>query len=374
MSFFDRVLEPPTYGYERNGTLYVPTHKELVREFFKSINVFRSKKNWLQFVGWFTTSLFAIPFFIFIFKYFRWDYAFLGLTYSMVCLGSFGTFWFHRYSTHRGYRFRNPFAIFLLRNLVIKIIPEEVYVISHHVHHRKSELPGDPYNVHAGWLYCFLADANHQRIGQNLNPSEYAQLKKLLRDTGVKLNSYEQYQKWGSLCHPFYTICHYVFNWLFWYGVFYFIGGTQLAVAIFGMTVVWAVGVRTFNFDGHGGGKDLRRKGIDFNWEDLSINRVWPGYVAGEWHNNHHLYPGGARSGFLPYQIDIPWYLVKFLHHIGAITDYKDDRAAFYRDHYEPYLKSLKTPPQSEEMVRNTEDLISATTRTIAPELPGSTV
>jgi fatty-acid desaturase len=75
-------------------------------------------------------------------------------------------------------------------------------------------------------------------------------------------------------------VCCILFNR--WYG---------LACAVFGSAGIWAVGVRTFNYEGHGKGEDKRRDGVDYNREDMSINQVWPGYVAGEWHNNHHLLP-----------------------------------------------------------------------------------
>lgn len=228
----------------------------------------------------------------------------------------------------------------ICRNLVIRIIPEEIYVISHYVHHQFSEQPGDPYNVHAGWLYCFLADVNHQTIRKDLSKKDYEQLTRLMKDTGVRLNSYAQYQRWGSLCHPFFTVAHYALNWAAWYGIFYFLGGHALATALFGWAGIWAFGVRTFNYEGHGKGKDRRRDGIDFNRADWSVNQTWPGYVAGEWHNNHHLYPHAAQSGFLPYQLDLPWLFIRSLAGIGAITSYSDARAEFIRNHYLPWKQA----------------------------------
>jgi stearoyl-CoA desaturase (delta-9 desaturase) len=134
---------------------------------------------------------------------------------------------------------------------------------------------------------------------------------------------------------------------VFWYGVFYLLGGHALATAIFGCSVIWAFGVRTYNYDGHGGGRDKRQVGIDFNDKDLSINQVWPGYVAGEWHNNHHLYPNGVRSGFLPYQLDLAYVVIWIGSKIGAIHSMRDYKADFMEKHYLPYLaaKDLKIPP-----------------------------
>jgi stearoyl-CoA desaturase (delta-9 desaturase) len=74
----------------------------------------------------------------------------------------------------------------------------------------------------------------------------------------------------------------------------------------------------------------------------MSINQIWPGYVAGEWHNNHHLYPKSARSGFLPYQLDLAWLYVKMMHSFGAVISYRDDRKEFYKVYHTPYLNKNK--------------------------------
>jgi stearoyl-CoA desaturase (delta-9 desaturase) len=303
--------------------------RELFKEFLFRINLFRDKKNWVQAACWFYTLAFAIPLYIFLVYYFSWSLFFAGFVYSMIVLGTHGTIYYHRYSTHRAYQFTHPFWRFLVRNAVVKIIPEELYVVSHHVHHHKSEKPGDPYNVNGGWWYCFLADAIHQPIAKNLSPADYTRVSKMIDHTGVHINSYEQYRKWGSVCHPGYTFLHFTLNWAFWYGAFYLLGGHALATALFGASGFWAVGVRTFNFDGHGGGKDKRRDGIDFNRADLSINQVWPGVVTGEWHNNHHLYPSGARAGFLPYQFDPAWVCLVILKALGGVKNLKDYKQEF---------------------------------------------
>jgi stearoyl-CoA desaturase (delta-9 desaturase) len=320
VALLDRVLDRPSYGFTNpDGTLCLPTQREIFREFFTRLNVFRTRLNWLPFFGWFATVSLVLPLGIFLTHYFSWPLFFLGLTYSMVALGSHGTFWLHRYSTHQAFRFKHAWVRTLCRNLVIRIIPEEIYVVSHHVHHAMSEKPGDPYNVHGGWLYCFLADVTHQTLNKTMSEKDYDQVLRMMNHTGVRLNSYTEFQKWGSACHPFFAIGHYVLNWGFWYAAFYWIGGHALATAIFGLSGVWAFGVRTYNYDGHGRGQDRRQDGVDFYRGDYSVNQMWPGYVAGEWHNNHHLFPQSARCGFLPYQIDNPWTFIRLLESLGQV-------------------------------------------------------
>jgi sn-1 stearoyl-lipid 9-desaturase len=330
MIFLKSVLEPPVYGWKDEfGNLTRPCTGQIFREFFSRLNVFRNKKNWLSFTSWMLVLCLAPFLFVFIFEYFSFTGLIIAFVYSMIVMGTHGTIWHHRYCTHRAYKFRNNFWRFFTQNLTLKIIPEEIYAISHHVHHALSDQPGDPYNAHGGFLYCFLADVNHQPIARKMNEKDYAKCVNLMSHTGVKTNTFEQYQKWGTLANPTRTIIGIILNWAFWFTVFYLIGGPGLVCAIFGAAGFWAVGVRTFNYEGHGKGKDKRREGIDHNRDDMSINQIWPGYVAGEWHNNHHLYPKSARSGFKSHQLDMAWCYIKFMSLIGAVSSYHDSKKDF---------------------------------------------
>lgn len=334
MAFIDNVLQAPAYGWKNaQGELIKPLSKQVFREFFSRLNIFKTKKNWLPFFSWLKVLCFVPFFLLFLFKFFTPLLLLYAFLYSMVIMGTHGTVWHHRYCTHGAYKFRNAFWRFFTQNLTINVIPEEIYVISHHVHHAKSDQPGDPYNAQAGFLYCFLADVNHQPIAKNLCEADYTRVKKLMCHTGVKANTYRQYQKWGSYAHPLRSILSWVLNWAFWYTVFFLIGGHALACTLFGAAGFWAVGVRTFNYDGHAKGKDKQREGIDYNSNDKSVNQLWPGFVAGEWHNNHHLYPKSARSGFKSYQLDMAWCYIWIMNKVGAVSSYKDSKQQF-RDKY----------------------------------------
>ena len=332
-----RALQEPGYGWMRDGVLYKPTTREIMHEWLKRMNVFRNRKAWLAVMVWGWT-LMLFPFgIVFLTQYFSWPLMLAGFLYSMVWIGTHGTVYLHRYGTHHAFTFRNGFYRFVCRNLSIKIVPEETYIISHHVHHTYSDQPGDPYNARAGWLYCFLAGELHQQINQNLSAKDYGLVSRLLKHTGMKLNTYEQYQRWGSVAHPARLMAHYALNWAFWYGAFFLIGGHALATALFGWAAVWAIGIRAHNYDLHAGGKDKHRDGVDFDRSNLSINQFWPGIVAGEWHNNHHLFPSSVRSGFLPWQPDISFAFIRFYRMIGGVTQWRDFKGKFYERYYLPY-------------------------------------
>jgi len=343
MSFLDKVLQPPSYGWQdAEGQLIKPTSKQILTEFFSRLNIFKDRRNWLSFFSWFRVLCLAPFLVIFLVYHLHWWTLLAAFVYSMIIMGTHGTIWHHRYCTHGAYTFKNGFWRFFTQHLTVNVVPEEVYAISHHVHHAKSDQPGDPYNAQAGFLYCFLADVNHQPIAKDLSEADYDRVKQLMLHTGVPANTYAQYQKWGSYVNPVTTLVAWVLNWSFWYLVFYLIGGHALACSLFGAAGFWAVGVRTFNYEGHAKGKDKQREGDDFSTKDKSINQLWPGIVAGEWHNNHHLFPKSARSGFKPYQIDFAWYYIKFMHTIGAVSSYKDDKQRFYERYHTPYLQGKK--------------------------------
>ena len=350
MAFIDQVLQQPSYGWQdKNGNLIKPTKTRLVTELLSRINVFKTKKNWSALVGWFWV-LCLIPLVVLFFtKFFWWPYLIIGVLYGMVVMSTHGTIWYHRYATHKAYKFKNNFWRFVTQNLVVKLIPEEIYVVSHHVHHMLSDKPGDPYNASGGFLYCFLADTNHQPIAKDMSEEDYIRTSKFLTHTGIYINTYKQYQRWGSVAHPGVTAIHWVLNWAFWYGTFYLIGGHGLACAMFFGAMLWVLAVRTFNYQGHGGGKDKRQDGIDFNRRDMSINQTRPGLLGGEWHNNHHLYPNSARSGFLPYQWDNAWAYIWLLHKIGGIESFRDSKQQFLEDYFRPNKFAVSTKEEEKK-------------------------
>ncbi len=357
MAHVDIVLRPPSYGWtHEDGSLVAPTTGQVLREFGARLNVFADRKNWLPLSNWMPIVLLGPIFITFFARYFSWPLAAVGFVYSMVLMGSHGTVWYHRFGTHRAFEFSHPFWRFITRNLVIKLVPEEIYIVSHFVHHSKSDTPGDPYNPSGGLLYCFLADAIHQPIAHDLSEADYDKAVSYVAHTGIYTNTYAQYQRWGTIAHPAHLWIHRLLNWSFWYAAFFLIGGHALATCLFASSLFWGVGVRTFNYGAHGSGKgSLQKDGEDFHRKDLSINQIWPGIVAGEWHNNHHLFARSARSGYKPWQIDFPYYYVRFLHAIGGITSYHDSRKHFYAKYYQPYLDARRglapaVEPASEAM------------------------
>ena len=332
MAFIDYILRQPSYGWQNEkGELIIPSRRQLAKEALSRLNIFACRKNWISSLA-VVMIVSMLPFlYLFITRFFSWQLLIVVLLYALIVMGTHGTVWFHRYCTHRAYKFSSPVWRFITQHMVIKTLPEEIYVVSHHVHHSKSDQPGDPYNSRGGLWYCMLAEFNHQRITPDLSESDYRRAVRFMSHTGVRINSYRQYKRWGSIAHPLYTIATWLFNWAFWYTALYFIGGHGLACAIFSSALLWFIGVRAFNFTGHAKGSEKHVDGLDFDRSNLSINQTRPGLFTGEWHNNHHLYPGSARAGFLKYQLDPAWMCIFCMYKIGMVSSYHDSKQEFLR-------------------------------------------
>ncbi|MEM6263949.1 MAG: fatty acid desaturase, partial [Bacteroidota bacterium] len=296
-------------------------------------------------------------FLLFAFKYLTWGLFAAFMVYTMIVMSTHGTIWLHRYGSHYAYRFSHPIWRFITQNLVIKTVPEEIYIVSHHVHHARSDEPGDPYNAVAGFWYCMLAEFNHQRIAEDFDETDYKRVARYMEHTGVKINTYEQYQKYGSITHPLYVVGITLFNWALWGTIFFLIGGPGLVCAMFGAAMFWFMLVRAFNYTGHGGGHVKHQEGVDYDRRNLSINQTRPGLFSGEWHNNHHLYPNSARAGFLPYQIDLAWIYIYLLHKIGGVSSYNDSKDKFMQKYREAnQVAKLAKPIKILETVEGKEE------------------
>src|SRR4051794_19255572 len=116
MALLDYVLDPPAYGWkDKDQNLVKPSASQIFKEFFSRLNIFKSKKNWLPFFSWFKVVCLMPFFFLFVFKFFSWQLLVVAFVYSMIVMGTHGTVWYHRYCTHKAFKFRNGFWRFFTR-------------------------------------------------------------------------------------------------------------------------------------------------------------------------------------------------------------------------------------------------------------------
>ncbi|KAL0717267.1 hypothetical protein Bca4012_066589 [Brassica carinata] len=100
----------------------------------------------------------------------------------------------------------------------------------------------------------------------------------------------------------------------------YALGGLPFVVWGMGVRIVWVYHITWLvNSACHVWGEQA------WNTGDLSKNNWFVAALAfGEgWHNNHHAFEFSARHGLEWWQLDMTWYVVRFLQAIGLATDVK---------------------------------------------------
>jgi len=61
------------------------------------------------------------------------------------------------------------------------------------------------------------------------------------------------------------------------------------------------------------------------------------------------LYPGSARAGFLPYQVDLAWLYIYGLHKIGGVTSFKDSKPLFLKNQLAKYKAEIAAKAYAQE-------------------------
>jgi stearoyl-CoA desaturase (delta-9 desaturase) len=111
------------------------------------------------------------------------------------------TLWYHRYCSHRPFRFKRQWhaKIFVWFNPLYT--PEEHYAIAHRQHHKWAEQVGDPYGPHIGWLGSYFAIDSIQKLNVDISEDRYERLKNSVSHIGFRMSTYEQFRKTGMVEH-----------------------------------------------------------------------------------------------------------------------------------------------------------------------------
>jgi len=171
----------------------------------------------------------------------------------------------------------------------------------HRAHHRYSDTELDPhspkfslYNAHFGWL-------TKKAYAEHVNPA--LQSKDLVKDPVYRF--LEQDGVWARahfltffLALSFRLLILVCFGWV-----------PALASLLAGFAVLQIP--LMLNVVCH-----IPKLGYKiYATGDESVNVWWVGILAmGEgWHNNHHASPGSAKTGMLPWEIDLSWLTIRLM-------------------------------------------------------------
>jgi len=307
------LLAEPTYGWGET-TPHRPSLREIIFEWNDAINFFQNRSRFL--IALFPAFHFVtgIVFFYLLIRHFSLVNLALVFTVSIFLSLIYTTLWNHRYCTHRAFKFRHLgwTKLFLWTNPMF--FREESWVIPHHVHHSRSDRVGDPYGPHLSRLGSYLAYDSSAKTNLAISRSDYERLARSLQHIGFRQNSYEQFQRTGSVECEGYFVSRASFATLFWCALAYFVGGNVGVLGWLSGVFLFAFGVRDFAYRGHSGFFIKAMKG-------QSQNQILTGVLTGEWHDNHHAYPRLAYSGLAWWQVDIPFWIIKTMGWCGIVGE-----------------------------------------------------
>ena len=229
---------------------------------------------------------------------FHWEYvALLAATYFLRAFGA--TAGYHRYFSHRSYKLSRPFQ-FLMAFLAQTSAQKGVlwWAAHHRYHHRHSDEESDIHSpvragfwwAHVGWILSNEFDSYDRR---------------LIRDFEIypELRWLNRYHWVPSLLLGTTLYAAFGFNAFLWGFILSTVLLFHSTFSINSLAHVW----------GH------RR----YETGDHSRNNFFLALITlGEgWHNNHHRFMYSCRQGLRWWEIDVTYYVLKFLSLFGIATD-----------------------------------------------------
>lgn len=219
---------------------------------------------------------------------------------------AFTTIGYHRYFSHRSFKTSRAFQFVLAFCAETSAQKGVLWWAAHHrVHHRYSDLPGDPHSPKQGFWESHMLW--------------------ILRDFSGPTGEIRDFEKFPEL--RLLDTFHLVPPALLAVALFFLGGMPALIWGFFVSTVLLWHGTFLVNSLNHVWGS--RR----YETSDTSRNN---GFLAlltmGEgWHNNHHHYMSSANQGFFWWEIDLSYALIRGLSALGLVHDVRTPPATFLR-------------------------------------------
>ncbi len=227
---------------------------------------------------------------------------FLVLFFSLYIWHALGvTIGYHRLLSHRSFSCIKPLEYFFVLGGYLAFEGSPIWWASmHRAHHRYVDTALDPHSPRYGGVWnAYIGWTMHDTYPEHIDPK--AQGKDLLKDPIYRF--LDQGGDWKK--------AHAV-NFAIGIGLrvaMYFIFGWQVALA----STLAALAVLQIplllNVVCH-----MPKAGYkNYGGQDDSVNVWWVAVLAmGEgWHNNHHMFPGSARSGLKLHEVDPSWIVLR---------------------------------------------------------------
>jgi len=234
----------------------------------------------------------------------RRDWVAFGVFY-VVILFALGA-GLHRYFAHRSFKTSRTFQL-LLALLGACFFGDPIgFSGRHRLHHRQSDTERDIHDPRRGFWHAWMG----RLLDEGYSEQEILAATRDLAAYPELLWLHRYFPAVGILSAA-----------LVWWA-----GGYTMLAAGYGLSccLIAVHGASAINFFGHTAAN--RR----YHTPDRSSNNAFLGVVMfGEgWHNNHHHSPGAARAGFLWYEVDVLYYMLRVLDRLGLVWDLREAPAA----------------------------------------------
>ncbi|HNL11872.1 MAG TPA: acyl-CoA desaturase [Turneriella sp.] len=232
-----------------------------------------------------------------------------GVTWKAVWLGvalywirmSFVTAGYHRYFAHKSFETSRIFQFILAFGAETTGQKGVLWWSGHHRdHHKYSDTEKDVhslkvhgfYTSHIGWIF----DKNNKR---------------------VPLENIQDFAKYPEI--RFISKHDWIAPWALGVASFLIAGWPGLWIGFFLSTLITYHSTFTINSLTHKWGKQRYATGEESrNHWLLALTTMGEG-----WHNNHHYYQASARMGFYWWEIDLTYYVLRFLSFFGIVWNLK---------------------------------------------------
>jgi len=218
------------------------------------------------------------------------------------------TIGYHRLLSHRSFRCPKIVEYFWVLGGYLAFEGSPIWWATiHRAHHRYTDQPLDPHSPRFGWTNAYYGWIFHSHYPSYINPCDQA--KDLIKDPIYRALECDGHWERAHLLAVliglgFRLILLVCFGWT--------IALASLAAAVIVQQVPLLLNVICH----------LPRLGYkNYPTADDSVNVWWVSLLtAGEgWHNNHHAFPGSARSGFRRFEFDPSWLMICLMKKLGLV-------------------------------------------------------
>ncbi|MFN8554926.1 MAG: acyl-CoA desaturase [Candidatus Obscuribacterales bacterium] len=228
------------------------------------------------------------------------------LLYTVHMLGV--TVGYHRLLSHRSFKCSKVVEYFFVLAGYLAMEGSPItWAVIHRAHHKHPDTAADPHGPSAGLFYQYAGWMLKFRYTNETSPA--ALTPDLLKDPLYRFLDQDGHLYRG------YFLCV-VICVLLRISLFFLVDSRIALASVFAGIAAQQMPL-ILNLVSH-----IPKYGYrNFETSDNSVNVPWIAFLTlGEgWHNNHHAFPGSARSGFAAHEIDVSWLVLQALQRIGLV-------------------------------------------------------